>query len=373
MKRIHKLVSLALQVFTVLCILLYLPGSLVYVISPRMWWPMGLISIGFFYTWLVLLLLSISWLFKKRLVAFLLLALLGAGLPVVKNAVAFNSPTKFSLQKQPGNVRIMQWNCNGLQGFLPGLTEQTKERLKAVRFITKYQPDIICIQDFSDTKAAYVYSNMSLLRDTLGYPYFIYSPHYRTVDPGAITLMGIAIFSRYPIVDSGRLLYPGRKHPETIIWANIKTGTKLLRVATTHFQSMHLSRDVTKPLERELWQDSLVILHGSKLDKLRHFQPYHVTEAEYLRTFLDTCRMPFIFTADLNSVPSSFVYKLVKGGRTDAFLENNFGLGRTYDSWQPALRIDYLFHNQAIKNKQTSLFRTTFSDHDPVLMDFNIQ
>ena len=152
----------------------------------------------------------------------------------------------------------------------------------------------------------------------------------------------------------------------------VKIGDKICRVATTHLQSMHLTRATNIPIGQELWQDSMVINHGNMIEKLKYFQPYHAMQANYLRSFLDTCKMPLIFTADLNSVPSSYVYKKVRGNLADAFLAKGLGFGRSYHSLQPALRIDYIFYNGAINNVQTSLFHTTFSDHDPVLMDFYI-
>jgi endonuclease/exonuclease/phosphatase family metal-dependent hydrolase len=372
MKFISRLVLSALPALTVICILLYLPACLVYAVSPGKWWPMGLLSIGFFYIWFALLLLLIVWLFRNKKTALLLFVLAAAGLPVIKNVVAIHSPATFTQTKKREYIRIMQWNCNGLQGFLPYAPDQSTERFKIVGFIKKYQPDIICIQDFSETTANGVRSNICLVRDTLGFPYFIYSKHYQSTYSWGGDCIGIAIFSKYPLTDSGRISYPAKKHPETILWANVKIGDKICRVATTHLQSMHLTRATDIPLGQGLWQDSMVINHGNMIEKLKYFQPYHAMQANYLRSFLDTCKMPLIFTADLNSVPSSYVYKKVRGNLADAFLAKSFGFGRSYHSLQPALRIDYIFYNGAINNVQTSLFHTTFSDHDPVLMDFYI-
>jgi endonuclease/exonuclease/phosphatase family metal-dependent hydrolase len=373
MKLISKAVMLMVKVCTVVCVLLYLPGCFVYVLSPVAWWPMGLLGIGYFYLWLALLLLLIVWLFSNKKIALLLFVLIIAGLPIMKNVFALHLPSTFSEQKQAGHIRVMQWNCNGLQGISPNMLWETRERFKAVKFLKKYNPDILCMQDFSETVAPGVYSNISLIRDSLGYKYFVYIEHYKTTYPWGHEGIGIAIFSKYPITDSGCLSYSDKKHPETILWTNFLVNKKVFRVATTHLQSMHLSREGTKPLAPELWQDSTVINHGTKIEKLKYFQPYHASQANFLRAFLDTCTMPLIVGADLNSVPSSFVYNKVKGTLADAFLARNFGLGRSYHSPQPALRIDYIFYNKAINNVQTSLFHTTFSDHDPVLMDFYIR
>lgn len=372
MKLLPRLALFLLSALTVLCIVLYVPACLASVVAPHTWVPLGIFSIVFFYVWFVLILFLVVWYFTNKRIALVLLLLVALGLPIVKNVVAVNRPSTFVQVKKPGVVRIMQWNCNGLEGSQRA-TAAEAERAKAVAFIKKYDPDIICIQDFSETVSLAFHSNTSLLRDSLGFKYYTYNPHFHSNEPWGNSSIGIAIFSKYPVRDSGRLLFPVKNHPETILWSDFLINNKQMRVVTTHLQSMHLTRQTKLPLGTELWQDSLVINHGSKFDKLRYFQPYHAVQANFLRSFLDTCSMPLIITADLNSVPSSYVYNKVKGQLSDAFIQKNFGLGRSYHSIQPALRIDYIFYNRAINNEQTSLFHTTFSDHDPVLMDFSIQ
>ncbi|CAN5635594.1 endonuclease/exonuclease/phosphatase family protein [soil metagenome] len=368
-----KLVWRLFKATTILLLLIYIPASFVYIISPQQWWLMGIFSVGFPYLWIFLMAYVFAWFFYQKRTSFLLLALLLAGLPVMKNVFAIQPVKAFTVVKQTGHFRIMQWNCNGLPPCIPVNESFCQERAKAVAFIKKYNPDIICVQDFAEVIANSVSSNIALMQDTLGYRYFRYRQHYNNKVPGWQDGIGIAIFSKFPIENSGLLNYPKKKKPESILWAGFNINGKPFRVATTHLQSMHLSRDLSKPLEKDLSEDSVVIMQANKIEKLKYFQPYHVTEARYLRQFLDTCKSPLIFTGDLNSVPASYVYHTVRGKLNDAFLQNNAGFGRTYDSWQPTLRIDYIFYNDAIQSHQTSLFRTTFSDHDPLIMDFTIR
>ena len=361
------------KAITVLFVFIYLPACFVYLLSPEKWWVMGLLSIAFPYLWFLLLLLVIGWFFIRTSSACILLILLLAGFPVMKNVFAFGSTSPFIIEKKPGYIRLMQWNCNGLQGYNSTPWEQVNERYKAVSFIRRYQPDIICMQDFVNSISKYTHSNISLLKDTLGYPYYIYTQHYKNVYSEISEGVGVAIFSRFPITDSGKIYYPGKKVPETIIWAKCNSNGIPLTIATTHFQSMHVSVDENHKAPKDFPQDTAVIIYGSKLDKLKYFQPYHAFEARYLRQFINGLTGPFILTSDMNSVPSSYVYNTIKGkDLRDAFLDNGFGLGKTYHSLQPALRIDYIFHNKEVEATQAAVFSTTFSDHDPVIMDFKI-
>jgi endonuclease/exonuclease/phosphatase family metal-dependent hydrolase len=363
------------KVVTVVFLFFYLPSCFVYLVSPSQWWFMGILAIAFPYLWLFLLILVLSWVFIRRRSAAILLLLLICGLPIMRNVFAVHVNKEITPAKTPGKIRLMQWNCNGLQGYWPINQELITERAKAVQFLRTYNPDIICIQDFSNVIANIVKSNIALLQDSLGYRYFLYTQHYKMFAKNYSDGIGIAIFSKFPILDSGKISYPGKKKPESILWAGFDIGGKKLRIATTHLQSMHLSgKDSSGKLSPDHAEDSLLILHGNVWQKLRYFQSYHVTQAQYLRKFIDTCSGPLILTADLNSVPSSLVYNTVRQpGLKDVFMEFGFGFGRTYQSLQPALRIDYIFHNSFIVPAGASLYRTSFSDHDPLIMDFSIR
>jgi endonuclease/exonuclease/phosphatase family metal-dependent hydrolase len=360
---------------TVLVLLCYIPSLFVYLISPARFWPFGIVSIVFFYILVVQFLCAGVWWFFNRKVSFLLLLLTIASFPILKNVFAFHLPHSFELAKKPGSYRIMQWNCQGLPGISNYNRAWLDRRSKVVQFIQTYQPDIICLQDLGVTIGPGLNSNIALLKDTLHYPYYVFEKHYFSRRSWGNTWIGIAIFSKFPIIDSGYIDYPDKINPESILWADINLKGRITRVATTHLQSMHLNHNLTveEPLDTAQWQDSLVIIWGSKLDKLRYFQSYHAQEVEKLHRFIDSSKGRFILAADLNSVPSSYVYHRAKDGLKDAFLEKGSGLGRTFHSRQPALRIDYLFHDDGISVNQINIFPQGLSDHDPVIMDFELR
>lgn len=366
----QKIRKAAFKSLGILTILLYLPACLIYIISASNWWVMGILGIGFPYLWLALCIFFIVSLWQNWRVPFFIFTLLLCGWPIMRNVLALNKPRGFEVTKKPGSLRVMQLNCQGFQGEYKGFHHLLEERGKAVAFLRQYQPDIICLQEFSTSAGPEFYSNIALLKDTLGYRYYTFRPYYHYERPWASNWIGNAIFSKYPIADSGSLVYPGKKFPEDILWAGIAYNGRNVRVAATHLESFHLThvRD-NEPVAEHYWEDSLVIFQGSYLQKLRYFQPYHVQQAAFLRSFLDTCQGPLILGGDLNSVPSSYVYNKIRGPLRDAFLDKGTGFGRSFHSWQPALRIDYLFYNHQLRLLQHGLFRITFSDHDAEMID----
>jgi endonuclease/exonuclease/phosphatase family metal-dependent hydrolase len=323
--------------------------------------------------WVSGILLATILLFIRWKLTIGLVLLLAAGWPIARNGIAWNPAAAWQMTKAPGSLRVMQWNCENLPGYDPTVRlADLQKRGDAVDFIRRYQPDVICIQDFDDyDSSAVLRSNLALLRDTLGYSHHAFDVYYTSRFPWGYRRSGIAIFSKIPLAATGHLPFTGRRYPESVLYADLRWQGKTIRIATTHLASMHLNRivGVHPPPDHHFREDSLVITSGSTLRKLRRFQPYHVEQARQVRHFLDSSGVPVVLGADLNNMPSSWVYPQVRGALTDAFLQGGRGTGKSYASWVPMLRIDYLFCPPNARILQCQTFPVTFSDHFPVIAD----
>lgn len=349
----------------------YLPSLFVYYVHPGQWWVMGILSIGFPYTWVAFVLAVWLGFKKNKRLGWLLLLLWCAGLLVMQYVIALHSPKKFAMQKPAGTLRIMQWNCMELAGFDKANVNFKQARFEAVQWIRKSNPDIILMQDFHDYQSKYFWSSIALFRDTLGYKYYYYKPYLYEQQAWGNSTEGVAIFSKLPLIDSGSVQYTGKKYPSYIVWATVLFNHKPMRIATTHFTSMNLNSGKTSVDSLNYVQkpDSVVLTSGSTWKKLQYYQPYHVLQASMLRTFVDSSSLPVIVGADLNSVPSSYVYRLLKGNMHDAFLYAGSGIGTTYFSMLPSLRIDYLFMDDVFKIIQLERSYLRISDHLFLLAD----
>jgi endonuclease/exonuclease/phosphatase family metal-dependent hydrolase len=373
MKRIFssKLFRKLSWIIIVAAMVVYLPSLFVYQIHPGQWWVMGILSIGFPFTWFTFI-MAVWFGFKKnKTLGWFLLLLWCAGFFIIQHVVALHPPKDFVIAKPAGSLRIMQWNCMQIAGTDKGVQKYQQERFEAVQWLRKYNPDILTLQDFQNYESEYMRSSIALLRDTLGYRYYYFKPAYVEQTPWGKSNDGVAIFSKLPFIDSGSIQYTGKKYPSYIAWATVLFNNKPLRVATTHFTSMNLnsgkvSADTLNYVQKE---DSIVLKTGSKWKKLQYYQPYHVQQAKVLRAFLDTASLPVALGIDMNSVPSSYVYKLVKGNRIDAFLEAGNGFGKSYFSRLPNLRIDYLLMDESIQTNQLQLHYLRLSDHLLLLAD----
>jgi endonuclease/exonuclease/phosphatase family metal-dependent hydrolase len=82
---------------------------------------------------------------------------------------------------------------------------------------------------------------------------------------------------------------------------------------------------------------------------------------------------PVLFCADLNDVPNSYTYFTVRGNMQDAFLKKGFGIGRTFASLSPTLRIDYIFADKNFKIKQFTRRLKRYSDHYMIVADVELR
>ena len=364
-----------LQVVTAVTAFVFLLACCSPFLHPGQWWVMGVLSVGFIFLAAAMLLLAVCWFFVKKKISILLLLAMLAGLPNLRASFAFGS-NNFGVQRAPGTLRIMQFNCMGMNGFQAWTLKHTADRMAVVKAIRQFAPDIICLQDFTVYDSVpNLYSNLAFMRDTLGYQYYLFDDFYGVQKAWGFSRNGIAIFSKLPLANKGRQSYTGRRFPESFIWADVSVAGKPMRIVTTHLQSMHVSRlpGDTNAIEPPFIEDSAIILNKSKLRKLRHFQPYHVQQAKQLRNWCNTQPLPMVLTGDLNSVPASYVYHHVKNNMNDAFLLRGGGLGKSYHNAIPSLRIDFIFSDKRIRINQFKQLRLELSDHDALLADLQWQ
>jgi endonuclease/exonuclease/phosphatase family metal-dependent hydrolase len=288
---------------------------------------------------------------------------------------AFNIPTTFTQQKNTEHIRVLNWN---VQDFLDSqiYTDTLgNARRDIIAFIKNTNADIVCIQDFTERISPAFRSSVNDVRNTFNYPNYFFSADIITQHGDITTKYGTAIYSKYPIIDSGRIVYKESKKSESLAYVDIKKGNDTIRVFTTHLQSMYIKLELTnEALADETLIDDMEFLRNNPKphQRIRHFDWIHAQQAHLVKNQLNKCTYPFIFCADLNSVPSSYTYHTVKSGLTDAFTAKGFGIGNTYNGFAPTLRIDVVFMSKHFTTKQYYSPRIYASDHFPIVTDIEL-
>lgn len=340
-------------------------------LHPEKWWFIAVLGLAFPYLLIIVILLLLLWtLFRSRW-AFLSLAAIVLGYSNIRALIGVH-PGGFKPEKEQTSIRILTWNVRWFD-------EQTREvkgsypnRKQMLAFIKEQDADILCFQEYLET-TRFNYSNMKDIQQ-MNYPYC-----YRVVDYGrknGSIEVGVVIFSRFPIVDSVRITYPGPKQlraAESLIYCDIKVHDQTIRLFNTHLQSVLFQKEDYERLRMiRNAEDSMLEASKSILKKLRQGYASRGNQVDIVREQLDKSPHPVVLCGDFNDVPNSYTYFKIRGDRQDAFITASNGIGRTYRDIGPTLRIDYIMAGKQFDVVQCKRFPVPYSDHYPVLADLRL-
>lgn len=344
-------------------------------LHPATWWLIAML--GLLFPLLVLLVFGfmVFWAVMASRWAFLSLAVLLVSWPNLSAFYAWNFTAGFKAEKQTGALRILTWNVHYFDQMYRPRQQQQSQRIPIINFLKQQDADILCLQEFFESDKPQYDSNIHYIKQTLNYPYHYFVDDYRL--PHNLYDVGPVIFSRHPIIRTARLQYDGQaamRTAESLISADILVNQDTIRVYTTHLQSVMFKRKDYQYIEKiKNVEDSLLEASKSIVKKLRQAYAARGNQAIAVRKELDASPYPAIVCGDFNDVPNSYTYFQIRGSRQDAFLKRGAGIGRTYSSISPTLRIDYILADRRFKVLQCKKAELSYSDHYPVIADLQLR
>jgi len=367
--RLRTITRTTLVVLNIITAILYLLSCLAPYINPGDSWVIAVLGLAFPILLLALLAFIFLWLILKLKRAVFSIIVLLIGYKSIAVFWAFNTASGFKTEKSKQHIRIGSWNVARFLEWRRNNNERSQTRLKMLEQIKAQNVDILCLEEFFHSPNADFYDNISEIKE-MGYPY-----HYFSYDPdGDYQYIGSAIFSKYPMVDTGLVRYFRPSIPEALVHADIKINGDTIRVFTTHLQSVQFrQRDYDAITEIKNAEDSLYANSKTVLSKLRKAMKLRGTQADIARQIMDDALYPAIFCGDLNDTPNSYTYFTIRGEMKDAFLEKGFGIGRTYSELSPTLRIDYIFTDDRFDIRQFTRVNKYFSDHFMIIADVELK
>jgi endonuclease/exonuclease/phosphatase family metal-dependent hydrolase len=220
-------------------------------------------------------------------------------------------------------------------------------------FINDQNPDILCLQEYSES--AHI--------DLKVYPY-----QYVMMQGDRIKT-GQGIFSKFPIIDKGKLEFPNSNN--NAVYADIKKGIDTIRVYSIHLQSIRITPDVDEINNEgaiDQKKSGIIFRRISKAFRAQQQQ------AEIIMNDKKECPYPIIICGDMNNSPFSYVYRSIKGKLNDSFEEGGNGFGQTYHFKYYPARIDYIFADPKMKVKNFKSFPDfNNSDHYPIMTRLYIE
>jgi endonuclease/exonuclease/phosphatase family metal-dependent hydrolase len=355
-RRVTKTILIAINV---IISLLFLVACLSPYVNPARWWLNGFTGLIVPYLLLILIFFIIFWLFAKPRLVWIPLLTLVLGWQQISVVFAWHPGSGISKRKEDAILRLVNWNVQSFNGLSKNRDKKDIAHNMAVSII-KLRPDVICLQEFNNASSA---DNISLF--TAEYRYHYFSKDYQR--SGGTYQSGCIIFSKFPIIDSGKIQYPVA---ESLIYADIVKGNDTIRIYTTHLQSFKFKKEDYNDIEKIKDQDDET-LSASKsiLRKMKLAFSRRGVQANMVRNEIAKSPYPSVICGDFNDVPNSYAYFHIKGERQDVFLKKGFGIGRTFTALAPTLRIDYILPDRQFEIKQFDMVDEDLSDHIMLVTD----
>lgn len=361
--RVFKIANvLVVLVYLVACLIPYLPAD-------RFWW-IATLGLVFPLIFLAVLAFMLVWLIGRSrwwLLSFVALLLSWKQVSVF---AGLNWPKEFTLEKSPETLRVMTWNISSWGETSKSDYNKSKNRPLMFDVVLDQKADVLCFQEFRDTKGMFYRDSVIPYFREAGYPYVFYVP---TIYHNVHFNTGVVIFSKYPFGDTARFHFGMEDYAEHLIYADIKFNQKTIRMFTTHLQSVRFDQEEytalrkIKQTDESGLKDSRVIVR-----KLKTAYQYRGQEADLVKQKIAESPYPVVVCGDFNDVPNSYTYFTVKGDLQDAFLQKGTGFGRTFQYLSPTLRIDYILTDKSFRVKQYRRIRVPYSDHYPVVTDLEL-
>jgi len=359
-----SLATKLILVVNVIFICLLLSSYMSMYVSPEKFWPLAFAGTAYPIFLVCNLFFILFWLvfLKKYFILSLFTILLGYN--QIKTFIKFSGAEN---KLTYGNsIKVMSYNVR-LFDLYNWRNESSKSTRSAIFELIKTESsDILCLQeyysgagkqaDFADTiclKSGYKYRNIELInKQKKGLPY------------------GLAIFSKYPIIHSMILEFPNSK-VNFCQTCDVKIGKDTIRIMNTHLESVKFGKEdynfvseiTNAPAADEKFKKgSLAIIEKMRLAFIKRAE-----QTETISGFIIKSPYPVILTGDFNDTPVSYSYRQIISELKDSFVEAGKGLGQTHAQMLPMLRIDYIFHSEALKAIEHRTIDKDFSDHYPLV------
>ena len=314
-------------------------------ISPTFFWPISFFGLVFPILYLVNLAFFIYWLigFKKPMWANIIILLIGIG--NISNYFG-TSPNSNSSEE---NTKVLSYNVRlfNRYGWIP--KENVREDIFA--FFTEEDADILCIQEF--------YTPNEI--PDLNYPY----RHIGLQNKKSQWHM--AIYSKYPQIKKKTVSIKGERMNNTCIYSDMIINEDTIRVYNIHLASNWFKNSdysfIQNPQKEKIKEGLKGIASRLKNSFIKRAE-----EVAVIKEHIKTSPYPIILCGDFNDTPLSFAYKSIKGDLVDAFTVCGKGIGDSFVKI-PALRIDYIFHDEELKSSNYKKHKKVLSDHYAVSCD----
>lgn len=333
-------------------------------ISPQMFWLPAFFALAFPFLFLLNILLVVYWLVQFKPAFIFGLTATIVALPTALYYFQISSSPERKTQKQ---LKVTSYNS--MLFDLYNWSDNAQTRSQILSSIDEINPDIFCVQEFYTSEEPGDFNNTDTIKKLLNTPFF-HSEY--TITLRKLDHWGIATFSKYPIINQGKIVFNTNSN-NICIYSDIVCGSDTIRVYNVHLQSVNFSKSDNKFLEDVISEKDAsdeVLNSKNILRRLKRAFVKRTQQVEKIAAHIKTCPYTIILCGDFNETAASYAYHKLSMGLKDAFVERGTGFGRTYAGKWPQFRIDYILHSEALQCGSYKRSTATYTDHYPITATF---
>jgi endonuclease/exonuclease/phosphatase family metal-dependent hydrolase len=361
---IDKVARVLNLIFALLLLLSVISGF----VSPQVCWPLALAGLCYSTFLLVNLFFVVYWIARANRFVLVSLVCILIGYKPLTNTVGFHLSQPADVKKDPNDIRMLTFNVHDFNMELPNGDSSRRAMLQLLK---RKQPDVVCFQEYYSWRSDNPYQITDSIKQALRASYHYFKPFAGT----STYDIGLAIFSRYPIIDSG-LVSAGQadKALDPAIYCDIRRGRQTFRIYNLHLRSVSFDPADYEYVNNVYAQKRIQVqptLHI--LSKLKGAFADRSQQVKLLKRHASTYHSPIIFAGDFNDTPASYSFTQLSSGFKSAFGSKGSGTGVTYESRLPDLQLDHILVSPSIRVKYHKILRETISDHYPVITDLSLE
>ncbi len=358
----RKLAGKILLLINILFALILLLSYTAPVINPAVILFPAFLGLAYPYLVLVNLIFLVYWAirFRKELLISLVAILIGWGHLMNLVPLNFGSEDVSESTMDSDLISVMSYNVRTFDQY--NWSQQRNSFDGIFNVINEQSPDILCFQEF------YTANKTGRKEKDVKKHLGEYSHHfiYYGLESGPDSGFGIALFSKYPILKTSRILFD--QSINQAIYADLQIDQDTVRVFNIHLQSIRFGQN------NYSFMDSLSLKYTNRQleemkdigKRLRDAFVLRAEQSRIIHRYIADSPYPVIVMGDFNDTPTSYAYRRIQKGLTDTFSKAGSGLGNTYAGDLPSYRIDFIFCSKELDPVSFRRIKSKCSDHFPI-------
>lgn len=306
-------------------------------IPPGTFALLSVFSLGVPFLIIVNLIFFLYWLFrlKKQVLLSFLVLLLGFN----HLSSIYEISSSEDLNSHENVIRVLSYNVRQFNQY--GWSGDGEIPQKIAQFVKEQDPDVVAMQEYFkgelDIASSFDHRYIKLKEENSEF--------------------GLAILSKFPIINSGSLDFPTRSN-NNAIYADVVKGKDTLRIINVHLQSFSVKPNMDR-LEKD---ETKKVFLGMGQTFVRQQQ-----QMEMVLELIQQSPYPMVILGDFNNTAYSYIYRDLKDqGFYDSFKEAGNGFGKTFDLSFFPLRIDFILAEDSLETLEFENFEIPYSDHYPI-------